>query len=78
MTGRSGNTSPLKVHSPVPVAVNKFESVMFNTNSNNPIGINSVSSSNSNFKIDQNALSPQQVEADEYVHFSIDWSNVRL
>ena len=64
-----GNVSPCsKSHSPQPQNVNKFETIMFNQT--NPIGINSVSSSNSNVKMfDQNTMSPQQVETEDYVSF---------
>lgn len=48
-----------------PIHMTKYEGIVFNTNNTaaaiaNPIGINSVSSSNSNMKMmDQNVLSPQ-------------------
>lgn len=71
MPVRSGNVSPFKAaNSSSPVHVNKFDSAMFsNSNSNNPIGINSVSSSNSNIKhIEQNTLSPKQPDVEDVVN----------
>lgn len=70
MPVRSRNVSPFKAaNSSSPVYVNKFDSAMFsNSNSNNPIGINSVSSSNSNVKhIEQNTSSPKQPDVEEVV-----------
>lgn len=56
----SASASPLMSNSPIHAS--KFDGIFSNNNSNNgtnPIGINSVSSSNSNVKIvDQNNMSP--------------------
>lgn len=59
-------TSPVMPRSPVQIT--KYENPIFNSNSPHPIGINSVSSSNSNVKaIDTNSLSPRRTENEDYV-----------
>lgn len=51
-----------------PVQIAKYENPIFNSNSPHPIGINSVSSSNSNVKaVDTNSLSPRRTENEDYV-----------
>lgn len=61
-------TSPVMPRSPVQIT--KFENPVFNSNSPHPIGINSVSSSNSNVKaVDTNSLSPRRTENEDSVSF---------
>lgn len=69
-----GTTSPVMPRSPVQIT--KFESPVFNSNSPHPIGINSVSSSNSNMKaVDTNSLSPRRSDNEDSVSFpSTFWS----
>ncbi len=71
----SGNPvcgTSIRTKSPVmprsPVQITKYENPVFSSNSPNPIGINSVSSSNSNVKaIDTNSLSPRRPENEDSV-----------
>lgn len=79
--GNPANGTSNRTTSPVvprsPVQITKYENPVFNPNSTHPIGINSVSSSNSNVKAvaDANSSSPRRVETEDFIpNISIDSS----
>ncbi|KAJ6641346.1 Upstream-binding protein 1 [Pseudolycoriella hygida] len=75
---KNRTTSPVMPRSPVQAA--KYDNSAFTSNSPHPIGINSVSSSNSNLKsVDTNSLSPRRQENEDAVpNITIDSSPVVL